>query len=104
RQAASIAKTFDFNHFPPDIDPLVKAKLLKRRERTNSIILHCTHEKRFAHYGRTIHQIWNETFQNTPMETIPVIVGTRNNPNIAKELIRRNPFNRNDRKNNSINK
>ena len=92
QRAARIAQTMDFNNFPSNIDPLIKQKLLKRRERMNSIILHYTHEKRFAHYRRAIHQIWNETFQNTPLQTTRLIVSSRTNPNVAKELIRRNPF------------
>ena len=31
----------------------------------------------------------------SPLETARVIVGTRNNPNLLKELIRRNPFMKN---------
>ena len=95
QRAARIAETMDYNNFPPNIDPLVKEKLFKRRDRANSIILHYTHEKRFSHYGRTIHQIWNDTFQNTPIQASKVIVGNRNNPNLSKELIRRNPFKKN---------
>ena len=89
----------DYNNFPSNIDPLVKAKLLKRRERTNSIILHYTHEKRFSHYKRSIHQIWNDAFSNTQIQTTKLIVGNRNNPNLCKELVRRNPFNKNPNKN-----
>ena len=81
----------DFNNIPSNIDPLVKEKLLKRRERANSIILHYTHEKCCAHYRRAIHLIWNETFQNTPLQTTRLIVNIRNNHNVAKELVRHNP-------------
>ena len=56
------------------------------------MILHCAYEKRFADHGRRIHQIWNNVFQNTPFISMKLIVGTRNNPNLSKELIRRNPF------------
>ncbi|CAF3506423.1 unnamed protein product [Rotaria sp. Silwood2] len=100
RRAARIPKTMDYNNFHSSIDPLVKAKLLKRRERANSIILHHTHEKRFSHYKRDIHRIWNDIFHNTPVQTTKLIVGTRNNPNLSKELVRRSPFIRNRNKNN----
>ena len=92
QRAARIAQMMDYNNFPSNIDPLVKEKLLKRREQANTILLHYTYEKRFSHYGRTIHQIWTNTFQNTPVETSKLIVGNRNNPNLTKELVRRNPF------------
>jgi hypothetical protein len=55
RRAVRLANTTDYNNFPPNIHPLVKAKLLKQQERANSILLHYTHEKRFSHYKRTIH-------------------------------------------------
>ncbi len=35
RRAVHIAQIIDYNNLPPTIDPLVKAKLLKRRERAN---------------------------------------------------------------------
>jgi hypothetical protein len=92
RRAARIANTIDYNNIPSNIDPLIKAKLLKRRDRANSIIIHYTHEKRFSHYKRAFHQIWNDTFHNTTVQTTKLIVGSRNNPNISKELVRRNPF------------
>ena len=95
RRAARIARTMDYEAIPPNVDPLVKAKLLKRRERAKSVILHYTHEQRFSHYKRAIHQMWNDTFHNTPLQTATLIVGTRNNPNLGKELVRRNPFQKN---------
>ena len=74
------------------IDPLVKLKLLKRQRKHNSIIIHYKYERRFAHYKSRIHQLWNGTFP--PMNAIDtkLIVGTRNNPNLTKELVRRSPY------------
>ncbi|CAF1185380.1 unnamed protein product [Rotaria sordida] len=85
RRVARIAKTIDYNNIPSNIDPLIKAKLLKRRERANSIIIHYTHERHFSHYKRAFHQIWNDTYHNTPVQTTKLIVGSRNNPNICKK-------------------
>ena len=48
-RAARIAKTMDYNDFPANVHSLVKEKLLKRRERAKSVILHYTHEQRFSH-------------------------------------------------------
>jgi hypothetical protein len=92
RRAARIAQQFDYEKTYPNLHPLVAAKLLKRRERANSIFLHYTHEKRFSHYKQTIYRLWNDTFRNTNIETTKMIVGSRNNPNLSKEFIRRNPF------------
>jgi hypothetical protein len=101
RRAARIARTMDYDDFPANVDPLVKAKLLKRRERAKSVILHYTHEQRFSHYKRAIYQMWNDTFHNTPLHSATLIVGTRNNPNLEKELVRRNPFSTNGERNTS---
>ncbi|CAF4187077.1 unnamed protein product, partial [Adineta steineri] len=88
RRATRLAKTIDYNNIPTDLDPLIKEKLIKRRDKVNSIIVHYKHEKRFSHYKRAFHQLWDDTFYNTPLQTTKIIVGTRNNPNISKELIR----------------
>ena len=95
RRAARIARTMDYDDPPSNVHPLVKAKLLKRKERAKSIIIHYTHEQRFSHYKRAIHQMWNDSFHNTPLQTTTLIVGTRNNPNLGNELVRRNPFPKN---------
>jgi hypothetical protein len=73
------------------MDPLVKAKLLKRQQKNKSIIVHYTHEKRFANYKSKIHQIWNASFSASTGIQTKLIVGTRNNPNLTKELVRRSP-------------
>jgi hypothetical protein len=57
-RANRIASQMDYNQIPSTIDPLVKAKLLKRKEKKEkSIIVHYTFERRFAHYKSKIHQI-----------------------------------------------
>jgi hypothetical protein len=76
RRAARIAQQFDYKKSYPNLHPLVEAKLLKRRERANSVFLHYTHEKRFSHYKKTIHQLWNDTFHNTDVQTTKMIVGS----------------------------
>ena len=84
RRAARIARTMHYEAIPPNTDPLVKAKLLKRQQRAKSVILHYTHEQRFSHYKRDIHRMWNDTFHNTPLHSATLVVGTRNNPNLGK--------------------
>jgi hypothetical protein len=81
----------DHNQIPSTIDPLVKAKLLKRQQKEKSIIVHYTYERRFAHYKSKIHQIWNESFPSISVTETKLIVGTRNNRNLTKELVRRSP-------------
>jgi hypothetical protein len=55
------------------------------------LILHFTYEKRLAPYKRDFHEIFNETFANTPASHVKVIVGTRNSANLKRELIRKRP-------------
>jgi hypothetical protein len=74
-----------------DIDPLVKAKLLKRQQKEKSIIVHYTYERLFADYKLKIHQMWHESFRSTSVTETKLIVGTRNNPNLTRELVRRSP-------------
>lgn len=93
QRAARLVQMFDYNKIPMNIDPLVEEKLLQRKEKGNAMILHYTFEKRYSHIGRSIHQIWDDTLQNTSFDQMKLISGTRNHPNLSKELIRRNPFN-----------
>jgi hypothetical protein len=90
-RANRIASQMDYNQIPSTIDPLVKAKLLHRQQKEKSIIVHYTYERRFAHYKSKIHHIWNESFHSTSVTETKLIVGTRNNPNLTKELVRRSP-------------
>lgn len=92
QQARRIATSMEYENFDSNIHPLIKEKLLKRKEKANSVILHYTHEQRFSDAKRLIHQLWNDTFQNTPITETKLIVGTRNNPNRSKELIRKSPY------------
>jgi hypothetical protein len=73
------------------MDPLVKAKLLKGQQKHRSIIIHYTYERRFANYKSKIHQIWNASFDPKTVIDTKLIVGTHNNSNITKELVRRSP-------------
>jgi len=90
-RANRIASQMDYNQIPSNIDPLVKTKLLKRQQKEKSIIVHYTYERRFADYKSKIHQIWNESFPSTSVRETKLIVGTRNNRNLTKELVRRSP-------------
>ncbi|CAF1194177.1 unnamed protein product [Adineta ricciae] len=92
RRAAHVTKNIDYNNIPTSTDPSIREKLLKRKERNNSILLHHAHEKRFSHYKQAFNRIWDDTFHNTPIQTTTLIVGSRNNPSISKELVRRSPF------------
>ncbi len=91
-RASRIASQLDYKKVYPNIDPLVKSKLLKRQNKENTLLIHYTHESRFAHYKSKIHQKWHEIFENTPIMETTLIVGTRNNPNLTKEFVRKSPY------------
>ena len=93
-RANRIASQMDYNEVKTTTDPLVKAKLLRRRQKERSIILHYTHERRFAHYKSNIHKLWNESFPLATCIDSKLIVGSRNNSNLTKELVRRSPLQR----------
>jgi hypothetical protein len=90
-RANRIASQMDYNQIPLTIDPLVKAKLLKTQQKEKSLIVHYTYERRFAHYKSKIHHIWNASFQHETVIDTKLIVGTRNNSNLTKKLVRRSP-------------
>jgi hypothetical protein len=71
------------------MDPLVKAKLLKRQQKHKSTIIHYSYERRFASYKSKIHHIWNASFDPKTVIDTRLIVDTRNNSNLTKELVRR---------------
>ena len=90
-RANLIASQMDSSQINSTTDPLVKAKLLKRQQQNKSIIVHYTYEKRFTHYKSKIHHLWNASFSPSTGINTSLIVGTRNNPNMTKELVRRSP-------------
>ena len=72
-------------------NPLVQSILLKWRNKQDAVIIHYTHESRFSHYKSAIHEIWKNNFGETPVISSRLIVGTRNNLNLNRELVRRSP-------------
>ena len=90
-RANRIASQMDSSQINSTTDPLVKAKLLKRQQKDKSIILHYTYEQRFTRYKSKIHHLWNASFPASTGINTRLIVGTRNNPNMTKELVRRSP-------------
>ena len=80
-----IASQMDYSQINTTIDLLVKAKLLRRRQKEKSTILH---------YKSNIHKLWNVSFPIVKCIDSKLIVGTRNNSNLIKELVRRRPLKR----------
>jgi hypothetical protein len=51
RRAKRTATTMNYDNFDPNIDPLVKAHLLRRKQRANSTILHLKYAQRFPQHS-----------------------------------------------------
>jgi hypothetical protein len=56
--------------------------LVAEKQWTDRMILHFTHEKRLAAYKKDFHQIYIETFAETPASDVKVIVGNQNSANL----------------------
>jgi hypothetical protein len=91
-RAERIATQLDYNNINVITDPLVISKLLKRQPKSNSLIIHYTYEQRFAYYKSLIHKYWGKSLQNILVIDNLLIIGTRNNPNLTQELVRRSPY------------
>jgi hypothetical protein len=94
-RATRIASQIDYNTASVSSDPLVKAKLLKRKQQADKLkplIVHYPYEERFAYYKPKLHDKWNNLFHNTSVLQTELIVGTRNQVNLTKELVRRAPY------------
>ena len=92
-RAERIASQLDYNNINLSTDPLVQSKLLTRQRKSNSLIIHYTYENRFAYYKSLIHKNWANFIKSISIIDNLLIIGTRNNPNLTKELVRRSPYN-----------
>ena len=89
--ASRIAKSIPFERYEIVDDPLVRSRLDKPSKFDTNIIIHYTYEKRFQCNNIYLHQLWNQTFQQTPVMERRLIIGNRNSPNMTRELVHRRP-------------
>ena len=89
--ASRIAKSIKSE--PDEIidDPLVRSQLDKPSKFDTNVIIHYTYEQRFQSNKKYIHQLWNQTFQQTPVIERRLIIGNRNSRNIVREVVHRCP-------------
>jgi hypothetical protein len=87
--ASRIAKATNVNSEEKVDNPLVKARLRKQTKFDTNLIIHYTHEKRFQNNKKDIHQLWNQTFEQTPVIDTRLIIGNRNSRNMTRELVHR---------------
>ncbi|CAF5208952.1 unnamed protein product, partial [Rotaria magnacalcarata] len=59
--------------------------------RGNKLIVHYTHEKRFQTFKSDMHQVYDNTFKDTPAADVKLIVGNKNRRPAKKELICKRP-------------
>lgn len=93
--ASRIAKATDYTNTSDNEVASASLVVAKQKENptlnTEKLIIHYTHERRFATFKKDIHSLWNEIFQYTPVLHTKLIIGHRNQKNATKELIRRRP-------------
>lgn len=63
----------------------------KAKDHEKSLIVHYTHEKRFASMKRDIHGITNDVFSNTPIQDLKMTVGTSNRRSARNDLVHKRP-------------
>ncbi|CAF4940347.1 unnamed protein product [Rotaria magnacalcarata] len=63
----------------------------KEHTRGNKLIVHYTHEKRFQTFKSDMHQVYDNTFKDTPAADVKLIVGNKNRRPAKKELICKRP-------------
>lgn len=73
---------------PKDIPPKVTSK---SNQNENKMIIHYTHERRFESMKRDMHKIYDDTFKETPVADVKMIVGSRNRRDAKNDLIRKRP-------------
>ncbi len=89
--ATRITKVVDSIRHDPNNDPLDQISLKTKSEWIENLIIQYAHEARLTTYKRDIHQLWDQTFKETPVVKTKLIVGNRNNPNATQTLVRRRP-------------
>ena len=62
-----------------------------RKTYEDKLFIHYTHEKRFESLKRDMHKIYHDIFQNSPVDDLKLIVGTRNRRDARNDLIRTRP-------------
>jgi hypothetical protein len=87
--ASRLVKAIKNNPTEEINDPLVKTRLNKQSKFDNNLIIHCTYEKRLQSNKNAIHQLWHQTFEQTPVMNTRLIIGNQNSRNMTQDLIHR---------------
>ena len=95
-QVATSASTADIDNDQTDENIIESREITKTVETKSTnygdkLIVHYTHEKRFASLPRDIHRVYENVFRNTNAMAMKLIVGNRNRRDAKKELIHKRP-------------
>jgi hypothetical protein len=82
--ASRLAKAIKNNPNEEMNDSLVKTRLSKQSKFDSNLIIHYTYEKRLQSNKIAIHQLWHQTFEQTPVMNTRLIIGNRNSRTMTK--------------------
>ena len=88
-QVAISVATNIINNDETNEEPIESTNTTKQNK--DKLIIHYTHEKRFASSKRDLHQNYKDVFGDTPAMNIKMIVGNRNRRVATNDLIRKKP-------------
>jgi hypothetical protein len=75
----------------PTNNPQVPVNLNTTLKWINSLLIHYIHEQRLGSFKIDIHQLWDQSFRETHVANIKLIVGNWNSRNATKTLVHRRP-------------
>ena len=73
------------------LEPTWNEKEKRNIEFGRDILLHFTYAPPLAHFGSRFHQIWQEMFENTPLDDTPVMYANRLSDSLKHLLIKKRP-------------
>jgi len=80
-----------YSHPHPLLDPQWNKKEKQGINFNQDIIVHFTYTPNLARFGARFHQIWQEIFEDTPLNDIPVIFAHRLTDNLKTILVHKKP-------------
>ncbi|CAM2729028.1 unnamed protein product, partial [Rotaria socialis] len=73
------------------LEPEWKKKEKRKIEFGKDILLHFTYTPSLAHFGSRFHQIWQEIFEDTPLDDIPVMYANRVSDSLRHLSVKKRP-------------
>jgi hypothetical protein len=73
------------------LDPTWNKKEKKKIDFNNDVLVHFTYTPSLTHFGARFHQIWQEIFEGTPLDDIPVMYANRLTDSLKHILVQKKP-------------